>query len=141
MAVDGKAVYWTTRDGKVRKWDKSSHAVTQLAAGKRGVSELVVDASQVYWFDEADKALMRMDKNGGTPVRVTPAERVSDVTADARYLYWCDDKSILRVDKMGGEPKVLATDQQWPEQLIVDDKAMLWVSGRQLKKDVMRLAR
>ncbi len=107
VAVDDTRIYWS--DGisvlACLKSDCANNTVT-LAPGN--AQDLEVDASSVYWADaqmpSGGGQIMKVDKNGGSPIELAPVGWAQHIALDAQYVYWAEygTGGIVRVPVGGG---------------------------------------
>jgi hypothetical protein len=103
---------------------------------------LALDTSFVY-FVRGDGAIVSVPKTGeaATPV-VSDAGGAFDLVVDNQDVFWiggADSRAatIERAPKVGGSPAVLATGQDSPQKLALDDANVYWVAS----KTLMRIAK
>ena len=121
IAADTENVYWTdqgvgTGTGIVAKVSKAGGEVTTLVAGgHRDQFSIAVDDTSVYW---TDGSLMRVAKNGGTPVTLLSAPRGTfdgcrtlAVVGGTLYLTSSNTNEIISLPTTGdaGAPTVLSS--------------------------------
>jgi hypothetical protein len=108
------------------------------------ISDVALTAKAVYWTTGGD--VMSAPLDGGTAVPVAVAQNVPGAMAiDSQSLYWVNvgsvyypvdpvespghNGSIVSVPLAGGTPRVLASDQDSPLAIAVDDTAIYWTAG------------
>ncbi|WP_437522230.1 hypothetical protein WME79_30995 [Sorangium sp. So ce726] len=106
--------------------------------GSAALPELVaVDATSVYWVDRAQRAALKLPKRGG-PIEVLMRglENPDKLAIDDLYVYLSDDgpsgTRLLRVDKMGGRPEVLARVRVPAFHFSASGDALLWAADDDL---------
>jgi hypothetical protein len=84
-------VYWTTGNaGTVLEQPLAGGAVTTLASGQSAPSYIAVDATNVYFTDDASAgAVVRVPIAGGSPVTlVSGVMQPGAITLDATAIYY-----------------------------------------------------
>jgi hypothetical protein len=92
---------------------------------------IVVDATKIYFtmHGDPDRGLWRVDKGGGTKVRVHAGELVGlAIDDEALYTADLDRAAILRIPKSGGELVTLASGQT-AGGIGVDFSFVYWSAG------------
>jgi sugar lactone lactonase YvrE len=152
LAIDNTAVYWTVigtqaagfQDGAVRSVPLSGGPVTTLASGQTFPASLAVDRDAVYWVSFAggpSSAVMRAAKTGGAPsplATLSVGQDPSGIAVDDAFVYVADEHEALNTDeaegtivklpKAGGDPIVLASGQQRPISIAIDDDSVYWTT-------------
>lgn len=111
--------------------------------GSPALPELVaVDATSVYWVDRAQRAALKIPKRGGSiEVLVKGLEGPEKLAIDDLYVYVSDHgrsgARLLRVDKTGGRPEVLARAQVSALHFSASGEALFWAAD----DDLFRLSR
>jgi len=125
LRLDGNNVYFTSSDPG-RPVDDTSKSATVVSVPKAGgkptvlVSGLVdadaiaIDATTVYYGDDATGTVAKVPIAGGTPtVLAQGIPQLGDIDVDATHVYWIGGgdlgvpATISRVDKNGGTPSVV----------------------------------
>jgi hypothetical protein len=111
IAVSGNTVYWTD-DGLrgVYQSDLSSPAPQTLATDQAAPTEIVLDATHVYWIDRgSDAAIRRVELSGGTAEDIaTSLDAPAALAVGDEDLCWVAADGVWRVAKAGGTPTNLA---------------------------------
>lgn len=112
LALDSTDVYFSSTDGgvnttQVRRVPKSGGASTLLAASQRGVTNLHVDGSNVYWYylndiNNAQGYVRQVPTSGGSVITLaTDANGLRGATFDATDAYWVGANGDLRRVPLG----------------------------------------
>ena len=139
IAVDERRLYWS--DGRsLLACDKSNctGSALTLAPGQLGVTDIALDAANVYWTTAADQPgqgrVMTMDKNGGTPVEIAAATWPYALAVDATNVYWLEqvqpNSGVLKAPIVGGPAVQLAvSDPIEPTAIALDDDHVYFSNG------------
>ncbi|WP_437989778.1 hypothetical protein [Sorangium sp. So ce145] len=106
--------------------------------GSPALPELVaVDATSVYWVDRAQRAALKLPKRGGSiEVLVRGLESPDKLAIDDLYVYLSDDgpggTRLLRIDKTGGRPEVLARARVPAFHFSASGEALFWAADDDL---------
>jgi hypothetical protein len=109
-----------------------------------GIRDVALATNAVYWTSSGDVMVAPLD--GGSAVPLAIAQNVPGAMAiDSQSLYWVNggsvyarddpsgapghDGSIVSIPLAGGTPRVLASDQDSPLAIAVDDSAIYWTAG------------
>lgn len=130
LHVDGDSLYLDTSDAvpttSFGSVPKTGGSPVTLATRPNAISDVVLDATNVYWAEagataQAPTVVMTMPKSGGTPVTVTTlaTRTLPELALDAANVYWLDDQtsSLMRAPKTGGAAVVVVGDQVTNGQL------------------------
>jgi hypothetical protein len=140
LAGDDSYIYFGTLTGKVQRADKTTKAVSILAAIPGRIEEMTVDSTTIYFsvpllqVDGTTKTTFyTVPKSGGAPVSIGEVnDLVGTMKVDATTLYWIvRSKSFTdasgKVQKMartGGSIATLAQNLAVPYDLFVDNDAV-----------------
>lgn len=155
LRVDAKGIYFTTTEagetagGTLWRAPLEGGEPTKLVQGMIEGAEIATDDTSVYYFalPYSAASLMKVAREGGTPQQVLTGLNVPHglaVAADAVYLtelnpddgtaYSTNQSRIHRVQKDGGCPIVLASDQYATtnayQTLIVNDSHVYWTTDK-----------
>jgi hypothetical protein len=150
VALDANNVYWVDEgdttsqtgpfNGSVNQAPKQGGAITPLATGLQLPWDVAVDQTSVYWTEKNNPGAVKKLPIGGGPI-VTLAQGVGvgapyGIAVDSQYVYWTDydNSEVLRLPKGGGSPLALASTQNTPAAITVDQVNVYWVSGQQILK-------
>ena len=77
--MDSTSVYWID-SGDLKKVSINGGPVTTLAAGlmkhSRMISNIILDAANIYWADSLEGVIMRLSINSGTVTTLASAQSV-----------------------------------------------------------------
>lgn len=92
-------------------------------------TDLLVDATSVYFIDSADATVNRVDKNGGSPAPLATSQPGPlRLAQDGAYVYWSNatDGSIVRARKDGSAPPEPVVPSGAEGPVAVDDSYVYW---------------
>jgi hypothetical protein len=130
VAVDGTSVYWTVLPPDQQNGGSQMGAILKAPLGGGAVATLesvlaldfgpvLVDDASIYWFNTPDQSgvpqvqIMKADKTDGrNPIVLASQQSVMGLAIDSTSVYWSNGGAVMKVDKMGGSPVTLATEQQ-----------------------------
>jgi hypothetical protein len=118
IALDALDVYWTATgnasgtNGTVVKVPLAGGAPVTLASGQSGPSGIAVDSDHVYWVT-APQQLVTMFNDAGMPILDSGVVQGAVLSAP-------------KVPVDGGTITTLATGQNGPSVLVVDDTSLYW---------------
>ncbi len=160
IAVDSTSVYFTTSSSLVGSVMKlglglDPGAPVPLASGQSDPTELVVDATSIYWINQGsvadnfnDGSVMKVAIAGGAPVVLASSQRLPfGIAVDGTHVYWTipgsaagnfADGTVMTVPLAGGVPSVLAQGGD-PNDIVVDSTTAYWVDN--FGSEVMRVAK
>ncbi|MCL2824117.1 MAG: hypothetical protein FWD57_09010 [Polyangiaceae bacterium] len=141
--ADADFVYWTEHNHfLLRKAPIAGGAATTLASSLMYPLGIAVDDQHVYFVETGVGVecgqpkygkVQRIAKSGGTPTTLAFALGCdpSDIAIDDEFVYWTESYlgNVARVAKTGGVVEVLASSQDWPKQIAVDDTRVYWAAG------------
>jgi hypothetical protein len=137
MTMDATHVYWIGPEG-IKKVPKDGGEVVKLVNWPVPFDltqdfDLVVDDTHVYWASCQDKSISKVDKHGGVPMTIVTGVCPSAIVLTSDYLYWAEGVirtgRILRVNKDGGQVIELATQQDWPTEMVGDKEYLYWINA------------
>jgi hypothetical protein len=138
MAIDETDIYWSNPKALFRssKTDPSPVALYTTDAPDphyfiNGVSGVALDQENVYFADTS--AIYSLPKAGGPAKKLTPdlGTQPLKVVADGAWVYWVEPYAdrVVKVDKGGGEPVVIAAGSGRPEDLTVSGGFVYWTNA------------
>lgn len=145
IAVDESSVYWLLcGTDSVMKMDKTGSRTVTLAAGRSCPMRLALDKENVYWIDLEDYgSVMKVSKDGKQLTElVRHKDGLTDIAVDETGVYWLSDLDFINRQKgavtympfSGNIPIQLASGQNTPEHLLVDNHNLYWIEGLLLAK-------
>lgn len=136
IAADGQAVYWTSAahwntvqpTGYIMRVSRHGGVPVVLASQATLTHQLAIDGSSVYWTgglfgpDSAGTgSVTRVPLDGSEPatVLVSGLNSPFDIAVDSRYVYWSEERGIMRLEKgAAARAQAFAGAQQWFEQFL-----------------------
>lgn len=133
----------------LRKIALDSGTVTILDNGENfpqsETGGIAIDEKFIYW--NASGTILRIAKTGGKPEAIAE-ENVGigiDLAIDNQNLYWANHgyysanspvypRPIYRVPKQGGKAEIFADQQNIPNNLVVDEKFVYWLTPTSIMK-------
>jgi sugar lactone lactonase YvrE len=108
---------------------ESARCLVALATMQGGISDLVLDDSNVYWATHEGN-VVKIARDGGTPTTIASEQgNVLSIAVDATRVYWSTaDGAINAVPIGGGDISTLANAQGNPWGLAVDASNVYWVN-------------
>jgi hypothetical protein len=102
VAIDAGWLYCRDHLGGIRKVPLAGGSWTPLATQLPSPAVMVaIDATSIYWTDK--QAIMKLDKNGGTPIALASGQNNAlAIAVDASNVYWStavQNGSILKTPK------------------------------------------
>ena len=154
LAIDSQHVYDGLGLTKI-SFD-GTNVVPLVAAGASSIG-IAVDATDVYFIDNG--ALSKVSKNGGPVKKLGPdvgggslSSNPAGIALDETDVYVAlggsmrlgfADGAVIRVPKTGGPATVIASNQNDPAVIVVDETAVYWTNTGRAQKSgsVMRYAK
>ncbi len=136
MTMDDTHIYWIGPDG-ILKVPKEGGKVISLVdwpipSDLTQELDIAVDDTYVYWASCRDKSISKIEKVGGVSRIILTGFCPSAILPVSDYLYWAEGVirigRIMRINKDGGQVTELATQQDWPTEMIGDKKYLYWIN-------------
>ena len=135
LTVDATRAYWTVflLTGGVQSAPLGGGSVVTLASNQELPRALAVDATRVYWTYSG--GVRRKGLTGLAFVEdiVTTPIGTDAIALDATHVYYLTDDAavgaVAKVPKAGGTPTVLASNQNRPLELALDDAFVYFTRG------------
>lgn len=134
MQVDATSIYYSTNNQIQRMSKAGAAAVLDVVAdGQGGVRGLAVDATQLYWVNDAGQVL-GIDKTVtlGTPqVLASGQAGPSSIAVNSTEIFWTNagDGTVMHMLKAGGTPELVAQGGTSPASIAVDDLGACWIDN------------
>jgi hypothetical protein len=129
LTANGGYVYWAG-DSEPRRVAISGGPIETLyPTSAFQVRAISVRSGFVYWGGRA--GLLKGPVNGGLPQTLVSGAVVSAIVVDSSYVYFADQTNgaIARVPLAGGNPEILAGNQDNPIALCSDGQSLYWANG------------
>ncbi|WP_437930730.1 hypothetical protein WMF37_16365 [Sorangium sp. So ce291] len=144
VASAGDTVCWTyqgtlgSADGVVAC--SLGGSTRTVATGQLTPREIALDvdgqgnAVAVYWASFEGGSIFRAALSDGeigeASAVVSDQGQLNGIALDDEHVYWTrrDEGTVVRMPKDGGEPEVLASRQQRPGDIAVDELAVYWIN-------------
>ncbi len=140
LALDATTIYISdARNGILSSAPKSGGAPKPLVSAQKGLAEIAVDATALYWTTSDGKgggSVMKLLHKGGAPVQLA-AVKPSDlggptgIEVDDKNVYWVVATKfgdVMRVAKTGGAASVVAEKQRSPYDIAGDGHGVYWTN-------------
>lgn len=119
--------------------DTSAPAASLLVRDENA-SDLVVDATGLYWLSRGENVGRVIHSNIDGTASVVVAANVRDASAialDSTDVYWAAGRAIFRAKKPSGKAQFLLTTVHEVTALVVDDSSLYWLElGPQQRNDI-----
>ncbi len=128
--------YYPCMGTTVRSVPVGGGSSTTVVSGTWGPFTFAIDATSIYWIDDAND-VVKKPLGGGTPVVLASGQRRPfSIAVDATHVYWTnlgtgggiDDGTVMKVPIGGGEPVTLASGQRNPDSIVVDATSVYWTT-------------
>jgi hypothetical protein len=138
IAVSASNLYWLTITD-VMKIPLAGGSATSIWSGKKVLSSLTSDGSNLYWFSAIGTipALNTIPLAGGTPSTFMLSNSVSNgLASDGTNVYWADTQGrVMRMPVAGGTPTPLTVALGATNSIVVDATSVyVLTQGGQLMK-------
>lgn len=133
LHVDAQSFYWVseaTGDGAIVKLSRTGGAPIKLAHGLVQPDSLQVDGTSAFWLGYGTHAgIQRVSLAGGDVEDIVPVSApvpIRQTAIDDEHVYYTNaaSGSVGRVDKHGGDGKVLASGLSGPVAIAVDSSGV-----------------
>ncbi len=142
ITLDADSAYWSNEEGSLVKLSRmaaSGTAPQVLLSGLSRPRGVAFDENNVFVVasgnvNGSDGTLYRVPKNGGVGVELaTSLHNPRELAVDATHVYFTSygDGTVQRMSKdavAGGTREVIATAQQFPIGIAVDDRYIFWIN-------------
>jgi sugar lactone lactonase YvrE len=133
VAVDGTSLYWTYCSGTVERVPLVGGAISTLASQRLSTPEgIAVDATHVYWANRPPAPTVSsvlLDGGPVVPLATVPQMDGFGIAIDHESAYWTDDFDVMKVPLAGGVLTTLASAQDNPGNMVVDDTSVYWANN------------
>jgi hypothetical protein len=124
IAIENGRVYWT---------GAPSGGVVSLA-DSRGADDLATSTTNAYWTTGASGNVFTAALDGGAATLLFAGRGVQvalGIAVDATSVYWTvqDQGTVLKVSLDGGAATTLASQQEQPTYITVDDTSIYWTDS------------
>jgi hypothetical protein len=132
MAIDKDFVYWNA-SGKILRFSKSGGKPEVVASEYVGIGlDIAVDNEKVYWANHGyyspntpstPSPIYMVAKQGGKAEIFADQQNIPhNLVVDEKFVYWVTPTSILKQEKVGGQPQVIyqAIDKEGVDELAQD---------------------
>jgi hypothetical protein len=154
LALDSSNIYYTdytnvNNGGTVNKVDKTTGTVTPLASNQTKPHYIAVNSTDVYWVNDSDGSIMKVDINGTTqPTNIGVTKLAMNrsyasliIAVDSSNLYFIDSPdgttngTIKKVGLSGGAVTTLwSSPTLVPDSIAVDSANVYWSGGSSIFK-------
>ncbi len=142
ITLDADSAYWSNEEGSLVRLDRTAPTGTtpqELLGGLNRPRGVAVDDKNVYVIaagnvNGADGALYRLPKAGGVAVELASSlHNPRELAVDKTHVYFTcyGDGTVQRIPKgtsAGGPREVIASGQQFPLGIAVDDRYVFWIN-------------
>jgi hypothetical protein len=133
IAVDASFVYWASLFGNaISKVPLDGGTPVTLVSGVAGAFGVTVDASAIYYSRIYAATVWKAPLSGGSPTLLatlsTQGGGATGVAVDATHLYFGTYSSVEEMPLAGGAINTLASGQDDPTEIVVDDAFLYWTN-------------
>lgn len=129
--VDGVDVFWVN-DGPGDVVVSENHGVpTVLGTTGNGATDVVADATHVYWTSNFQGTVQRVLRSGGSMEELANNQTgVTTLAIDDTHVYWLakDDGAIMRATLSGDQPTEFVSGLSNPASVVVDATHVYWIN-------------
>jgi hypothetical protein len=133
IRLQGGALYWTAGPFNILSVPASGGPLRVVASGLPYISDMMTDATHVYWSENDTGLFKRMPIGGGAPVTFSAAGlgmSYNILAVDDTHLYWIDQLKVGKVRKSDSEVSPLTYDIRnlafLRPGIVVDDGFVYW---------------
>lgn len=137
IAIDDDTVYWTNATG-VLKVPKVGGLLDAVDLGETSPVAVSVSGSNVSWTDETGTLYVAATANGPPTTLARGLGILHGLAIDGTSAYWTEFNgspgALMTVPLVGGTPTMLATDDDEPKWVAVDEAYVYWTNHAQVQR-------